>query len=63
MLLVGRPYFKGAGFSAGDRYISDVAKGAKQNLETARTGNPEKWLQAGINHHMTLASRQVSGGL
>ena len=54
MLLIGKPEYAGADFSAGDRYIKDVADG-KTSL-----GNPTTWIRAGVNHHMTLVVRQVA---
>ena len=53
-LVVNQKEFMGADFSAGDNYIATIAS----NIE--KTGNPKTWLQAGINHHMTLAADQVA---
>lgn len=52
-LLAERDEFKGAPYSFGDRYISDVAQG-RNGPGTATT-----WLAAGTNHHMTLTARQI----
>jgi hypothetical protein len=54
-LLRARPEFSGANFSAGDTYIELIA-----SQVTHQTGNPTKWVQAGVNHHLTLAARQVA---
>ena len=62
-LLVDSPYFKGRDFSAGDKYVADIAEGAKKDFKKAKTGNVEKWLQAGINHHMTLTAMQTGNDL
>ena len=52
--LIGMPEFSGAGFSAGDRYISDCAAG------TVTSGNATTWRRLGTNHHVTLAGRQIA---
>ena len=46
--------FYGSGFSYGDEYISRMGDGADTN------GNPGTWIRAGINHHMTVVSRQIA---
>jgi Beta protein len=56
-LLCERPEFRGAQFSAGDAYIQAMSR------QTDRTGTPESWLQAGINHHLALAARQIGFAL
>jgi Beta protein len=56
-LLCGRPEYRGRSFSAGDEYIYVIATEMKQ------TGNPKTWIQAAMNHHMTLAARQISAAL
>jgi Beta protein len=56
-LLCERPEFQGAQFSAGDAYIEAMSR------QTDRTGTPESWLQAGINHHLTFAARQIGFAL
>jgi hypothetical protein len=53
-LLSRRPDYRGPEFSAGDRYIHDVA-----NRE-AGPGTPTTWVQAGVNHHLTFVAQQVS---
>jgi hypothetical protein len=53
-LLCGRKEFCGPEFSAGDAYIWRIGSG-----EDPRTGSPETWLRAGINHHLTFAARQI----
>ncbi len=51
--------FKGESFSFGDSYIAEKGK----DINTKNTGNPTTWLEAGINHHLTLAARQVASAL
>ncbi|SRR5713226_6360865 len=53
-LLCERDEFSGANFSAGDRYIDNLSKGLEG------PGNPETLLRAGINHHITLVTDQLS---
>jgi hypothetical protein len=53
-LLRERPEFCGAAFSVGDRYIDMMGTAPPSN------GSPGSWLRAGINHHMSLASRQAA---
>jgi len=53
-LIVEQNYFKGADYSAGDSYI------AKRAADNTKTGNPTTWLKAGLNHHLTLAARQIA---
>jgi hypothetical protein len=45
--LVARPYFSGAHYSAGDRYIVDCAAGS------APTGNLSTWVWVSTNRHIT----------
>lgn len=52
-LLMERPEFCGADFSAGDQYIYDVA------MTGAGPGNPTTWVQAGVNHHMVFVVNQL----
>lgn len=47
------PQFAGAGFSAGDAWISRAAAGRA-------TGNPTTWRQVGTDHHLTLVSRTLA---
>jgi hypothetical protein len=49
--------FRGAEFSYGDWYISQMG----DNLGTANesNGNAETWLRAGINHHLVFTVRQL----
>ncbi len=56
ILVKQKDIFKGDGFSFGDSYIADKAK----DINTKNTGNPQTWLEAGINHHLTLVARQVA---
>jgi len=53
-LLCERKEFCGPQFSAGDAYIVLRTKRGASN------GNAETWLQAGVNHHMTFAVRQIA---
>lgn len=53
-LLCEREEFRGAPYSFGDGYVSAVAN------RQSGPGTPTTWLTAGINHHMTLATRQVA---
>lgn len=48
--------FKGENFSFGDSYIDEKAK----DINTKKTGNPKTWLEAGINHHLSLVADQIS---
>ena len=53
-LLCKRDEFCGPEFSAGDDYIYGMGHQRK------KYGNPESWLRAGINHHLTFVVRQIS---
>lgn len=53
-LLCARPEFCGTKFSYGDEYIELMS------LQTEKTGNPETWLRAGINHHLTFVVCQIA---
>lgn len=55
VLLCEREEFCDPYFSYGDEYISKVAKG-----KITTPGNPETWLRAGINHHLTFVVRQLA---
>ena len=52
--LVAQDFYKGEDFSFGDAEIKKMADESNQ-----KTGNPQKWLSIGINHHLTLAARQT----
>jgi len=54
MLLCDSDEFYGPNFSYGDSYIYDVSQGIEGH------GSPETWIRAGINHHMTVVSRQIA---
>lgn len=54
MLLCERSEFRGEAFSTGDAYIKMMS------TEMIKTGGPVEWLSAGINHHLTLTSRQLA---
>lgn len=53
-LLCERDEFCGAQFSAGDTYIDNLNKGLEG------PGSPETLLRAGINHHITMVTNQLS---
>jgi hypothetical protein len=46
--------FYGEGFSWGDAFIHE------KSLDSKSYGSYEIWLRAGINHHMTVVSRQIA---
>lgn len=54
LLLQMRPEYRGPAFCAGDQYIDDIVNGRKN------TGTPTTWLQAGMNHHLTLVASQIA---
>ena len=54
ILLRDRPEFYGPSFSEGDAYIFERSKRIDKH------GNPKTWIQAGLNHHMTVVSRQIA---
>jgi len=53
-LLAERPEFCGADFSYGDKYI------VQKSNDRKNPGSPQTWICAGINHHLTLAAREVA---
>jgi hypothetical protein len=53
-LLCMRPEFCGAKFSYGDEYIVTMSK------QSSRTGRPQDWILAGINHHLAFTARQIA---
>ncbi len=52
--LISMPEYKGASYSAGDKYIDDCAK------KKVTSGNATTWRFVGVNHHVTLAVGQLS---
>ena len=54
MILCDSPEYCTETFSAGDKYIKEMS------VQRQETGNPQTWLEAGINHHMTFAVRQIT---
>lgn len=54
-IMITQAFFKGANYSFGDGYIFELAQPNNSN-----TGNPETWLKAGINHHITLVVKQCA---
>lgn len=53
-LLVEGEDFYGPDFSDGDEYISKMSRDQKTH------GNPMTWIRAGLNHHMSVVSRQIA---
>ncbi len=53
--LVKRDFYKKKDFSFGDAEIDRIA-----SPDNKKPGSPTTWLTIGINHHITLASRQTS---
>lgn len=53
--LIKRPFYKKEGHCFGDAEINKVASEGNE-----RPGNPRKWLEIGINHHLTLVARQIA---
>lgn len=58
-LLCDHLEFRGEDFSSGDRYIKKMAEELGKN-GSGCTGSLKTWLQAGVNHHLTLTVRQIS---
>lgn len=56
MLLLDSGRFFGANYSCGDEYIFTMSK-----KQSRPYGNPTTWIRAGLNHHMTVVSRQLQG--
>ena len=54
ILLAENADFYGPGFSAGDAYISEMSREQKNH------GSAGTWIQAGLNHHMSVVSRQIA---
>lgn len=54
-MIAEHPEFKGAGFSAGDHWIAEVASRRRTD-----TGSATTWRQAGTNHHITLVTRALA---
>ena len=52
-LLRERPEFLGADYCEGDRYIDEMG------VQVDKSGTPETWLRAGINHHLSLTVNQL----
>lgn len=62
-VLVKDKRFYGDTFSAGDKFVAEKAKHFKtyiRNPEVKGTGNTKMWLEAFINHHLTLTSYQLA---
>ena len=56
--IVAQSFYKGEQYSFGDAEIKRIADG-----QDGKTGNPQKWLSIGINHHLTLVAHQTSNSL
>jgi Beta protein len=54
MLLSERDEFYGSNFSDGDTYIDEMSRKQKDH------GSPMTWIRAGLNHHMSVAARQIA---
>jgi hypothetical protein len=54
-MIASHAEFKGSDFSAGDRWIADIAAG-----RTSETGNATTWRRVGTNHHITLVTRVLA---
>lgn len=56
--------FYGENFSVGDRYIAERGRHYDRYIKNPKkekgTGNAKTWIQAGINHHLSLVAHQVS---
>jgi hypothetical protein len=57
-----QPYFRGGSFSRGDGYILDMASGYRSGAVKGEvaTGNPQTWLTAAVNQHLTFVVIQIS---
>lgn len=53
--LIKQSFYKQADYSFGDSEINRIAS------QDEKTGNPQMWLNIGINHHLTLVARQLAG--
>ena len=53
--IIKQPFYKKADYSFGDSEINRIA-----TPKNEKTGNPQMWLNIGINHHLTLVARQTS---
>jgi hypothetical protein len=53
--LINQPFYQKADYSFGDSEIDRIA--APKNI---KTGNPQLWLNIGINHHLTVVARQIA---
>jgi len=53
--IIKQAFYKKADFSYGDAEINRIA-----DPKNEKTGNPQMWLNIGINHHLTLVARQTS---
>lgn len=62
-LLKASESYYGKTFSAGDKYIADKAAHYPEYLKDPKikgTGTTESWLKAGLNHHLSVVSDQLS---
>ena len=52
--IIKQSFYKKSDYSFGDSEINRIAS------QNEKTGNPQLWLNIGINHHLTLVARQLS---
>lgn len=52
--IIKQSFYKNASYSFGDSEINRIAS------QDEKTGNPQLWLNIGINHHLTLVARQIA---
>ena len=53
--VVALPEFRGFNASYGEKFISDRASG-----ESSKSGNPEQWVTAAVNSHVTWQTRRIA---
>ena len=53
--LAAKPFFRGAGFSAGDLYI------AQRGAEVGTTGSSGSWISIVVNAHVTFVGQEIGG--
>jgi hypothetical protein len=58
-LLSDHHEYCGPDFSYGDKYIYELGEQLDRGI-IEKTGNPETWLRAGINHHITFVYHQIA---
>lgn len=57
-----QPYYQGPGYSKGDEYLHKMAEKYRNGTGSGRgnTGNPQTWLTAAVNHHLTYVVLQIA---